>query len=153
MLLMFARAKPLRCVHLMLLQVLEAYLNLLVLQRGNLLMLYAVSPLVLTVPRWMLDFRHMVWIRGTLSILRCSAEDVWHLPLVMFICWFIWLSRLRTTFINPINQAFRSHLVVPRFSKTTCDFHFWPYSLSRGTKSTTWFSGWLQNRKYQTGHL
>ena len=56
MLLMFGRAKPLRCVHLIFLQVLEADLNLLVLQGGNLLMLYAALPLVLKVPRWMLDF-------------------------------------------------------------------------------------------------
>ena len=67
-------------------------LNLLVLQRGNLLMLHAELPLVLTVPSWMLDFfRQIVWIRGIwefLSKLRCSAEDVRHLPLVLFIYWF-----------------------------------------------------------------
>ena len=67
-------------------------LNLFVLQRGNLLMLHAELPLVLTVPSWVLDFlRQIVWIWGIwdfLSILRCSAEDVRHLPLVLFIYWF-----------------------------------------------------------------
>lgn len=53
MLLMFAPTKPLSCLNLMLL---EVDLNLLVLQRGNLLMFYALLPLLLTVRRWMLDF-------------------------------------------------------------------------------------------------
>ena len=47
------RQKPLSCLNLMLL---EADLNLLVLKRGNLLMFYALLPLLLTVPSWMLDF-------------------------------------------------------------------------------------------------
>lgn len=47
------RQKPLSCLNPMLL---EADLNLLVLQRRNLLMFYALLPLLLTVPRWMLDF-------------------------------------------------------------------------------------------------
>ena len=47
------RQKPLSCLNLMFL---EADLNLLVLQRGNLLMFYALLPLLLTVPSWMLDF-------------------------------------------------------------------------------------------------
>ena len=45
-----------KTLHLILPQVLEADLNFLLLQRGNLLMFYARRPLVLTVPRWMLDF-------------------------------------------------------------------------------------------------
>ena len=44
---------PLSCLNLMLL---EADLNLLVLQRGNLLMFNALLPLLLTVPRWMFHF-------------------------------------------------------------------------------------------------
>ena len=40
-----------KTLHLILLQVLKADLNLLLLQRGNLLMFYALWPLVLSVPR------------------------------------------------------------------------------------------------------
>jgi len=51
------RGDLIKTLHLILLQVLEAdKLNLLLPQRGNLLMFYALQPLVLTVPRWMLDF-------------------------------------------------------------------------------------------------
>ena len=50
------RGDLIKTLHLILLQVPEADLNLLLLQRGNLLMFYALWPLVLTVPRWMLDF-------------------------------------------------------------------------------------------------
>lgn len=72
------RQKPLGYfeLHLMLLQVLEADLNLLLLERGNLLMLYAVLPLVLTVPRSTLDFSaNGIWEVESDS-LRYSAEDV-----------------------------------------------------------------------------
>lgn len=66
---------------------LDVDLNLLVLQRGNLLMSTAVLTLRSSIALWMIDFPangmnlQNLQIRG---FLRSSAEDVRHLSLVVF---------------------------------------------------------------------